>query len=162
MPDEGADDREAGRLDDGLHGVGDVADVVADARLLDPGVARLLADVEQPPRLVGDLTHGERVGAVGDQAVECDADVDRDQVAVVDAVVARDPVDDHRVRGDARGRREAPVTLRGRHAAVLADERVRDQVELARRDPGLKLLAEERDRLGDELAGTCDSLDLLR
>jgi hypothetical protein len=34
--------------------------------------------------------------------------------------------------------------------------------ELTRRDPRLSLLAEERDRVGDELAGPGHALDLLR
>jgi hypothetical protein len=50
---------------------------------------------------VVDLADGVGVGAVGDEAVERDPDVDRDQVALLDAVPRRDAVDDHRVRGDA-------------------------------------------------------------
>ena len=52
VADEAPDDREAGALDDGLHGVRDVADPVAEARLGDPGRERVLRDVEQPLRLV--------------------------------------------------------------------------------------------------------------
>src|SRR5207244_4511677 len=64
-------------------------------------------------------------------------------------------------RRDARRRGKAAVTLGGRHTAVLADELLRDAVELPRRDPGLELLADERDRLGNELACARHALDLL-
>src|SRR5437588_10013358 len=150
---ERAHDRKAGVLDARLHRVRDVPDVVAGVRLGDARVTRLLADVEQPPGLGRDLTDCEGVGAVRDKPVESDADVDRDEVAFLDAVVARDPVDDHRVRRDACGGREPTVALRRRDAAVVTDELLGDAVELARRDPRLNLLPDQRDRLGDELAG---------
>jgi len=70
VADERADDGKLRRFDDDLDGVRDVADVVPDAGLLDARVARVLADLEQPPRLVGDLTDPERVCAVRDQSVE--------------------------------------------------------------------------------------------
>jgi hypothetical protein len=44
---------------------------------------------------------------------------------------------------------------------VLTDEVLGDAVELARRDAGLQLLPEERDRLGDELAGSRHAFDFL-
>ena len=91
MADEAADDREAGAFDDDLDGVGDVGEPVADARLLDAGGERLLADVEQPLRLGRDLADRQRDGAVGDEAVERDAEVERDQVALARAIVVGIP-----------------------------------------------------------------------
>ena len=82
MADEAADDREAGGFDDGLDGVRDVADAVSDDRLGDAGGERVLGDVEEPLRLGLDLADAERVGAVGDVAVERHADVDGDEVAL--------------------------------------------------------------------------------
>src|SRR5205823_924514 len=161
VADEGPDDGEAGALDSGLHRVRDVADVVARPRLSDSGVARLLARLEQAPGVLRDLADPVGVGAVCDQPVARDPDVDRDQIALLDAMRTRDAVDDHRVRRDARCCREAPVALRSRDAAVFADELLRDAVELARRDPRADILAEERDRLGDQLAGTSHAFDLL-
>ena len=140
----------------------DVADPVAETRLGDAGRERVLADVEQPLRLAVDRADAVGVGAVGDRAVEHDADVDRDQVAVGDAIRPGDAVDDHRVRRDAdlgRDRcRGSPSRPRRRRAR---DERAGDVVELAGRDPRLEVLADVRDRRGDEVAGAGDPLDLL-
>ena len=98
----------------------------------------------------GSTRHAERVGAVGDRAVSRDADVDRDQVALLDDPPVRDPVDDDLVHRDADRARVALVAERGGDAAVRADERVGDVVELERRDARLEPFADVRDRLGDE------------
>ena len=45
---------------------------------------------------------------------------------------------------------------------MLADELLADPVELAGGHAGLDVLADERDRLGDELARARHSVDLLR
>ena len=109
-----------------------------------------------------DVADGEGEGAVGDVAVQRDADVDRDQVAVRDLVGARDPVHDHVVRRDADRLRVAAVALRRGDAAERADVLVGDPVELAGRDPRLDLLADVRDRLGDDAARGGHLRDLLR
>ena len=74
MTDEGADDGESCLLGRPLNRGGDVADVVADARLLDPRGEGGLARAEQRLRLLGDLTDRARVCRVCDEAVPCDAD----------------------------------------------------------------------------------------
>ena len=51
VADEAADDREAGILDHGLHGVRDVADAIPVPCLGDSCRERLLGDIEQPLRL---------------------------------------------------------------------------------------------------------------
>ena len=53
VADELADDGEAGVLGRALDGRGDVADAVAGARLLDPGLERCLAGLEEPLRALG-------------------------------------------------------------------------------------------------------------
>ena len=63
----------------------DVADRVAEPRLLDPGLERRLARVEQALRLGRDRADRERPGRVGDEAVERHADVDGEDVAVLRA-----------------------------------------------------------------------------
>ena len=70
-------------------------------------------------------------------------------------------MDDHRVRRDARRRREPAVALRGGNAPMLADVLLGEPVELRRRDPGLDVLAHEGDRVGDELTGAGHAVDLL-
>ena len=57
---------------------------------------------------------GERPRGVGDPAVEDDADVDRDDVAALEAVRPGDAVHDHRVRRGADRAREAAVALERR------------------------------------------------
>src|SRR5581483_11961679 len=131
-----------------------------DPRLLDSGRERLLADVEQPLRLRVDLAHAVGHRAVGDEPVERDAEVDRDQVALLGAVLGGDPVHDHRVRGEAERRREALVALRGRDAAVGADVLLGDPVELEHRDARLEVLADKRERVRDERARAGHTLDL--
>ena len=162
VTDEAADDRETGSLDDLLDGVRDVADPISELRLRDACAERLLADVEQPLRLRVDAPDGERVGAVGDEAGEGHAHVDRDHVALLDAMTARDAVHDDVVRGDADRRRVALVAHRRGNATVRADEPVGDPVELDGRETRLDPLTDVRDRLRDERARLRDPLDLLR
>ena len=102
-----------------------------------------------------------RPGRIGDEAVERHAHVDGEDVAVLELEAARDPVDDHRVRRETGGRRIPLVALEGRLAAVRPDELVRERVQLARGDTGLQPLLDERERLGDHLAGAGHRLDLL-
>ena len=56
------------------------------AGLRDSRGERLLADLEQALRLRRDLADRERVGGVGDEAVEGHADVDREDVALLQAL----------------------------------------------------------------------------
>src|SRR5438067_2736610 len=142
VSDKDAHDGEARLLDDDLDGVRDVGEMVAGTRLLDPGVERLAADVEQPLRLGRDLADGQSHRAVGDEAVERDAEVDGDQVALTGAVVVRNPVYDHRVRRDAERSRKTLVALGGWLPTPGSDVFIRDAVELAHSDPGLELLGD--------------------
>ena len=125
-----------------------------------PAPSASLADVEQPLRLGRDLAHRQRHGAVGDEPVERDAEIERDQVALARAILVGDPVHDHRVRRDAERGREALVALGGRVAALRRDVLVGDAVELPHLDPGLEMLGDERERLGEERARTRHPLDL--
>ena len=145
-----------------LDRVRDVPDAVADDRLGDPRGERVLRDVEQPLILRLDLPDAERVRAVGDVAVERDADVDRDEVALADDERVRDAVDDDVVRRDADRLRIALVALGGRDATVLADERACGGVELVGRHARAQQAADVGDRLGDERTRRGHLLDLAR
>src|SRR5207237_2638747 len=153
-------DREARLLGHPLDRMGDVADAVSDPRLPNPRGERCLARLDEPLRLGRDLPYGEGIRAIGDEAVERDAHVDRDQVALIDSVCAGNPVHDHRVWRDAERREEALIPLRCRDAALRADELLANPVELLRRDPRLDVLADVRDRLGDDAARGGHLLDL--
>jgi len=160
VADQGADDREAGAFHDQLDGMRDVTHAVARASLVDAGRESLLADLEQPLGLGVDLADPKGVGAVCNQSVERHPDVDGDEVALLDAMVSGDAVDDHRIRRDARRRRKAAVALGRRNAALLANEVLGNPVELAGSDTGLGVLAEERDGGGDDLPGALHAFDL--
>ena len=91
MADQAPDDREAGLLDDDLDRVGDVREAVLPPCLLDAGGERLLADGQEPLCDGGDLPDRQRDRTVGDEAVEGDAEIDRDQIALLGAVLVRIP-----------------------------------------------------------------------
>ncbi len=135
-------------------------DRVPDPRLGDPRLERRLARVEQALRLRRDRPDRKRPGGVGDEAVQRHADVDGEDVAVLQLHRPRDAVHDHRVRRQARGGRIALVALERRLAAARADVLLGDRVELAGGDPGLDLLLEQRKRLGDDRAGARHRVDL--
>ncbi len=162
VADQAADDGEALLLGGDLDRVRDVREPVADAALLDPGRERGLAALEQALGLLGDLADRERVGRVGDEAVERHADVHGEDVAVPQRVHAGNAVDDHLVRRGADRGRVAAVALEGRRAAARADELVGQLVELLRGHARPRVLAEQRERVGDHLAGAGHALDLGR
>jgi hypothetical protein len=80
VADERAHDAQPLGLDDGLDGVGDVAEPVADLALLHRGEQRPLRDLEQLARDGRDRADGKGDGAVGDPAPVDHADVDGDDV----------------------------------------------------------------------------------
>ena len=160
VPDEAADDGEPRSLDELLDRMRDVSDPVPDDRVGDSRGERVLGDVEQSLILLADRPHAERVRAVGDVAVERDADVDRHEVAVADDELVGDSVNDDVVGRDADRLGVALVALGGRYAALLADEVACGVVELVRRDARTKQRADVGDRLGDEHTRRGDLLDL--
>ena len=81
-----------------LHRVGDIAEAVPGAALVDRRLEALVAGVDQVARLLGRAADGEGDGRVGHVAVERHADVDREQVAVDQRVRAGDAVHHHGVR----------------------------------------------------------------
>ena len=78
-------------LDVLLDGVGDVAEAVADAALLDGGEQRALGHVQQLQRDRRDVADREGAGGVGDPAVLHDADVDGQDVAARELELAGMP-----------------------------------------------------------------------
>ena len=85
-------------------------EAIALLALLDGGVQeeRTCTLLEQAA-LRPDLAHSECEGRVGDESLQRDADVRSEDVALLERVVARDAVDDHVVRRQARGGRIAAV-----------------------------------------------------
>ena len=162
VADEAADHGKALLFGGCLDRVRDVGEPVADTALLDSGGERGAAGLEQPLGLRRDLADRERVRGVGHETVERDADVDGQQVALLERVRPRDPVDDHVVRRRADRRRVAAVALERGRPALRADELLRDRVELLRGDAGASALTEQREHVGDHDASAGHPLDLLR
>src|SRR5207248_9297032 len=90
VADERAHDGEPGALGGPLDRARDVAHALSGAALGDARVQRLLGPGQQLARAPVDLTHGERTRRIGDPAVQSDADVDRDDVAALEAIGAWD------------------------------------------------------------------------
>ena len=134
VADQRADDREAGVLDDRLHRVPDVGQVVADPRRLD---RREQASAGTSPaaaaRSGSTLPIGSVTAESADEAAQRDADVDGEDVAVAERVRPRDAVHDHVVRRRADGAGEAAVALERRDAAAPADGALGQPVELGGR-----------------------------
>src|SRR3954469_19253260 len=162
MPDQGLDDREAVGLDLALDRRRDIADVVADANLLDRLEQRFARGLHEPRGDRRDRPDRHRHGGVRDPAVEDDADVDREDVAALKLVLARNPVDDHRVRRGADRAREAPIALEGRLAALRADETLGDVIQIERGHARARLRAQHLKAARQDRAGAGHGLNLLR
>ena len=77
-----------------LDRAGDVGDTRRQAHLLDPLPKRLLGDAHQAARLLRDATNGYGPGRVCVEALQESAEVDREEIALVqDRLASRDPVD---------------------------------------------------------------------
>src|SRR5205085_11834941 len=76
-------DAELRALHDRLHGRPNVANMIARLRGVDTSRERLLRHVEQSLGLRIDLAHGDRDGAIGEVPFVTDADVDRDDVPIL-------------------------------------------------------------------------------
>ena len=128
-------DAELRALHDRLHGRPNVANMIARLRGVDTSRERLLRHVEQSLGLRIDLAHGDRDGAIGEVPFVTDADVDRDDVPILQyALWRRNAVHDLAIdrRADAAGK--AIEALEGRRGAIVGTNEVfGDLVELTRR-----------------------------
>src|SRR5947208_3009686 len=93
MPNEGADDREAGLLDVLLYGGADVTDPVANAGLLDPDRQRLAGDVHQTLGLRRNLADADGEPGIGPEAAMDQAGVEAEQVPLPELAVGRNAMD---------------------------------------------------------------------
>src|SRR5215212_4075741 len=95
MADEVADDVEAARLGVLLNRRTDVAQMPARTHLLDREIETFLRRPDQLLRPRRHLAHRDRDGAVTDEPVEDGAEVEADDVALLQLRPVRDAVDDH-------------------------------------------------------------------
>ena len=83
-----------------LNGVADVGDAVADAGKLDALEKALARDADQAQGLIRALAARERARAVAVEAAVAGADVDADDIALMQDAVAGDAMDDLVIDGD--------------------------------------------------------------
>ena len=122
------------RFDIGLDGVADVAEMRARPHRLDAAHQRLMRRPHQPARLYADaVPDREHAARIAVPAVQDDADVNIEDVAVAQPARAGNAVADDMVDGCADRLREALVVERRRHRVVPDDEVVAKRVELLRR-----------------------------
>ena len=101
--------------------------------------------------------YGER--RVGHVALESDAHVEAQDVAVGDHIRPGDAVHDHVVGRGADGAGKAAIAQEGRQAAAAADVLLGHAVELDRRDAGHDRAGELVEAAGQDGAGRGDAAD---
>src|SRR3954447_1608366 len=161
VADERPHDREALALDAVLHRVRDVAEAAPRPAMLDRVEQRRLRDVHE---LLGDRrdrADRERARRVGDPVVEDHADVDRDDVAALEAVRPGDAMHDHRVRRGADRAGEAAIALERGRGSLRVDELLGRPVEVERRDALADLALEELQRADEDGARGRHLVDLV-
>src|SRR5258708_36706595 len=163
MADEVADDAEALCLAHLLHGRGDVTQPPAYPTLLDGLLQRSACDVEQLEGLRRYLADSLGHGSVGVEAVDDDATVDREDVAVFkDALRVRHPVDNLLVDRGTQGRRIAMIALEGGDGAQLGDLAGCNLFKVHRGGSRHNMRGNGVVDLAEGLAGDTHLLDLLR
>ena len=106
-----------------------------------------------------DLADAEHAAGVAMPAVDDDCDIDVDDVAVLQPLVAGYAVADDMVDGGADRLRKAAVVQGRRNGAVPDDEVMAQTIQLARGDAGLNAGRDEIQRLGGESAGQAHGLE---
>src|SRR5205807_7750087 len=97
-------------------------------RLLDRETQALVGDLDEAAPLGADPAHRDRAAHVRPEAVEHEAQVEADEVAVLDLPLAGDAVDGLLVDGDADRLREAVIPEEPRPRPRLADAAVVERV----------------------------------
>src|SRR5918998_3509642 len=132
--DEVPHDPVAPTLGQSLYRVPDVPEPLAGARLLGGRLEAPPGGLEEPLGLFRHLPYRDGGGGIGHEALVAHADVQRDDVPLLEAVGAGDAVHDHGIRRGADRGRKALVALELRGAAPREDELLGQGVELLRRD----------------------------
>ncbi len=131
-----ADHGVAGRLGHVLDGPAHLVEPVPRRELLDPGPQAALGDLHEPLGLGRDPPHGRRVGGVAVVPLDDGPAVDREDVALLQPVVAGDAVDDHLVGRGADDGREPVVAEEVRRGPPGLEHLSGHGVELFGRHPG--------------------------
>jgi hypothetical protein len=143
-----------------LHRVADVAHPVARLAHPDPGEERLLGHAHELRGLLSDPAHGHRARGVAVEAPHDAAEVEPDDIALLQAPRPGDAVHDLLVDGDAERGRVSPVAQERGARARLLDAVARDAVHLARGHAGLRGLGQHAQGVHHDRAGAVHLLQL--
>ena len=105
-----------------LHRMGDVGDTVTKTGELHPLPERLLRHGNEPCRLVADLSAGIGARAVPVDASDVGAHIHTDDVAFLENLIARNPMDDFIVHRNTGGGGEAAIPQEGGGCPLAFDE----------------------------------------
>ena len=162
VSDELADDRKALALDRLLDGRRDVGQAVALFHLLQALGEGAPGRGDELQGLLGGPPDGGGQGRVAVEPLEEDAEIEADDVALLEDASRGDAVDDLLVDRDADRGGIAPVALEGRHGAELAGPLLGVEVEVARPDAGPDERLELAEHRGHDAAALAHGLELGR
>ena len=119
------------RLGEGLNGITDVPDMVTGNSLLDGSLKAIACDLAQSLGFGRGGADEKRPSVIADPTVDNSSRIDGDDIAIAqDHVGVGNTVDHGIVDRCANGPREPAVTLKGRGAAMHADNLLRELIEL--------------------------------
>ena len=125
------------RLGEGLNGITDVPDMVTGNSLLDGSLKAIARDLAQSLGFGRGGADEKRPSVIADPTVDNGSRIDGDDIAIAqDHVGVGNTVDHGIVDRCANGPREPAVTLKGRGAAMHADNLLRELIELKSRNAG--------------------------
>ena len=119
------------RLGEGLNGITDVPDMVTGNSLLDGSLKAITRDLAQSLGFGRGGADEKRPSVIADPTVDNGSRIDGDDIAIAqDHVGVGNTVDHGIVDRCAYGPRESAVALKGRGAAMHADNLLRELIEL--------------------------------
>ena len=125
------------RLGEGLNGITDVPDMVTGNSLLDGSLKAIARNLAQGLSLGRGGADEKRPGVIANPTVNDSSRIDGNDIAITqDHVGVGNTVDHSIVDRCANGSREAAVTLKGRGAAMHADNLLGKLIELEGRHAG--------------------------
>ena len=125
------------RLSEGLNGITDVADMVTGNSLLDGSLKAIARNLAQGLGLRRSGADEKRPSVIANPTVDNGSRIDGDDIAIAqDHVGVGNTVDHSIVDRCANSPREPAVSLKGRGAAMHADNLLRELIELKSRNAG--------------------------
>ena len=125
------------RLGEGLNGIPDVPDMVTGNSLLDGSLKAIARNLAQGLGLGRGRADEKRPGVIANPTVDNGSRIDGDDIPIAqDHVGVGNTVDHGIVDRCANGPREPAVSLKGRGAAMHADNLLRKLIELKGRNAG--------------------------